>query len=52
MKAAADIVVELKEDGTYEIVKDRTGERAARNEIVYGIRTLSQLAKPLMAHMP
>lgn len=43
----SDIVVELHEDGTYTIIKDRPAANfAPRDETVYGVRSVDRLRLP------
>lgn len=43
LKHAADIVIQLKADGTYEILKDRKQDHGPRDEEVYGVRSFNKI---------
>ncbi len=46
LQHAADVIVQLRADGTYQITKDRNRDFKSRDEEVYGIRYTEHLKQP------
>ncbi len=51
LRYSAAVIVELKADGTYRIVKDENRNFEPRDETVFGIRDARALNLPKMAMM-